>query len=298
MDKLIAMTTFVQIADSGSLTAAAERLGTSLPTVVRALAALEEALGVRLMNRTTRKVTLTDEGRHYLERCRSILADIEDAELALTDRQGEPKGKLVITAPVMFGKLHVRPIVTCFMQEFAQIRVDLLLLDRIVNLIDEGIDVAIRIGHLDDSSMVARQVGLIRQVVCASPALIGKTGVPERPEDLINANCIRVTGLAPGPNWRFQSNGKPKTIPVNDTLVCNQIDAAIDACVEGIGFGVFLSYQVESLVREGKLVCNLTDYEPPPLPVSVIYSRPRLMSTRVRTFVDRVTRDLQRTLKQ
>lgn len=298
MDKLNAMATFVQIADSGSLTAASEMLGTSLPTVVRTLAALENSLGVRLMNRTTRKVTLTDEGRHYLERCRSILSDIEDAELALTDQQGEPKGKLVITAPVMFGRLHVRPIVTRFMKEFAQIRVDLLLLDRIVNLIDEGIDVAIRIGHLDDSSMVARQVGLIRQVVCASPALTRKSGVPQRPEDLINTNCIRVTGLAPGPTWRFQSNGKQKTIPVNDTLVCNQIDAAIDACVEGIGFGVFLSYQVESLVREGKLVYSLIDYEPPPLPVSVIYSRPRLMSTRVRTFVDRVTRDLQRALKQ
>lgn len=298
MDKLNAMTTFVQIADSGSLTAAAEVLGTSPPTVVRTLAALENSLGVRLMNRTTRKVTLTDEGRHYLERCRSILSDVEDAEAALTDRQSEPKGKLTITAPVMFGKLHVRPIVTRFMKAFTQVRVELMLLDRTVNLIDEGIDVAIRIGHLDDSSMVARQVGLIRQVVCASPALISRAGIPERPEDLVTTNCIRVTGLAPGPAWRFQSNGKQMTIPVNDTLVCNQIDAAIDACVDGAGFGVFLSYQVESLVREGKLVYSLIDYAPPPLPVSVIYSRPRLMSTRVRAFVDRVTGDLQQALEQ
>jgi len=297
MDKLNAMTTFVQIADGGSLTAAAEKLGTSLPTVVRTLAALEEALGVRLMNRTTRKVTLTDEGRHYLERCRSILSDIEDAELALIDQQVEPTGKLVITAPVMFGKLHVRPIVTDFMKQYDQIRVDLLLLDRTVNLMEEGIDVAIRMGHLEDSSMVARQVGEIRQVVCASPALIGRTGVLKQPEDLVKQNCIRVTGLASGPIWRFRKNGKLQTIPVNDTLVCNQIDAAIDACVESIGFGVFLSYQVESLVREGKLVYSLTDYEPPPLPVNVIYSRPRFMSTRVRAFVDRVTRDLQQVLK-
>jgi DNA-binding transcriptional LysR family regulator len=207
MDKLNAMATFVQIADSGGLTAAAEVLGTSPPTVVRTLAALENSLGLRLMHRTTRKVTLTDEGRHYLERCRSILSDIEDADAALTDQQSEPKGKLIITAPVLFGKLHVRPIVTRFMNEFARIRVELLLLDRTVNLVDEGIDVAIRIGHLDDSSLVARQVGLIRQVVCASPALISRTGVPERPEDLINTNCIRVTGLAPGPAWRFQTNG-------------------------------------------------------------------------------------------
>jgi len=298
MDKLNAMNTFVQIADGGSLTAAAERLGTSLPTVVRTLAALEEALGVRLMNRTTRKVTLTDEGRNYLERCRSILADIEDAELAVTDRQGEPKGKLVITAPVMFGKLHVGPIVTDFMKQYDKVQVELLLLDRTVNLIDEGIDVAVRIGHLDDSSMVARQVGEIRQVVCASPELIGKTGTLKQPEDLTRQNCIRVTGLTPGPTWRFRKNGKLQHITVNDTLVCNQIDAAIDACVDGIGFGLFLSYQVESLVREGKLVYNLTEYEPAPLPVNVIYSRPRFMSTRVRAFVDRITQDLQQVLKQ
>lgn len=296
MDKLIAMTTFVQIVDAGSLTAAAEVLGTSLPTVVRTLASLEQSLGVRLLNRTTRKITLTDEGRHYLERCRRILSDIEDAEVAITDQQGVPKGKITITAPVMFGKLHVMPIITRFMKQFSQINVELLLVDRVVNIIDEGIDVAIRIGHLGDSSMVARQVGEIRQVVCASPELISNVGRLQRPEDLSNHNCIRVTGLAPGPTWHFQKNRKHLTIPVSDTLVCNQIDAAIGACMEGIGFGVFLSYQVEHLVREGKLAYLLADYEPPPIPVNVVYSRPRLMSTRVRVFVDWITRDLQQTL--
>lgn len=296
MDKLHAMTTFVQIVDSGSLTAAAEVLGTSLPTVVRTLAALEESLSVRLLNRTTRRITLTDEGRHYLERCRRILADIEDAELALTDQQSEPIGKLNITAPVMFGKIHVRPIVTRFMKQFDRINVELLLLDRLVNLIDEGIDVAIRIGHLRDSSMVARQVGQIRQVVCASPELLDKAGELKRPEDLSHNNCVRVTGLAPGPTWHFYENGKQLTVPISDTFLCNQIDAAIDACMEGIGFGVFLSYQVESLVRQGKLVYVLVDYEPPPMPVNVVYSHPRLMSTRVRVFVDWMTRDLQQVL--
>lgn len=296
MDKLNAMTTFVQIVDSGSLTAAAEVLGTSLPTVVRTLAALEESLSVRLLNRTTRKITLTDEGRHYLERCRSILSDVDDAELALTDQKSEPIGKLNITAPVMFGKTHVRPIVTRFMKQFHQINVELLLLDRMVNLIDEGIDVAIRIGHLGDSSLVARQVGQIRQVVCAAPELLDKTGHLKRPQDLSDNDCIRVTGLASGPTWHFDKNGKQQTIPVNDRLVCNQIDAAIDACTDGLGFGVFLSYQVESLVRKGKLAYVLVDYEPPPMPVSVVYAHPRLMSTRVRAFVDWITRDLQQAI--
>ncbi len=297
MDKLNAMATFVQIVNSGSLTAAAEVRGTSLPTVVRTLATLEQLLGVRLLNRTTRKITLTDEGRYYLEQCRRILSDIEDAELALTDQQSEPTGQLNITAPVMFGKIHVRPIVTRFMKQFDRINVALLLLDRTVNLIDEGIDVAIRIGHPGDSSLVARPVGEIRRVVCATPELLDKTGELKRPEDLGNNNCIRVTGLAPGPTWHFSKNGKQLTVPVTDTLVCNQIDAAIDACAEGIGFGVFLSYQVESLVRQGKLAYVLVDYEPPPMPVSVVYSQPRLMSTRVRVFVDLITQDLQQALQ-
>lgn len=150
------------------------------------------------------------------------------------------------------------------MKCFSGIKVGLLLVDCVVNLIEEGIDVAVRIGHLEDSSLIARQVGEIRQVVCASPELISKAGDLKQPGDLSDHNCIRVTGLAPGPVWHSRKKGKHLTIPVADTLVCNQIDAAIDACIEGIGFGVFLSYQVESLVRQGKLAYTLADHEPPP----------------------------------
>lgn len=296
LDKLNAMKTFLRIVDGGSLTAAAEALGTSLPTVVRTLASLEESLGVRLLNRTTRKITLTDEGRYYLERCRRILSDIEDAELAISDQQTEPKGKISITAPVMFGNLHVTPIITRFMKHYRQINVEMVFLDRVVNLLDEGIDVAVRIGHLDYSSMVARQVGEIRQVVCASPELIEQTGSPKQPADLASYNCIRVTALAPGPAWHFHKDGKHLTVPVIDSLVCNQIDAAITACTEGIGFGLFLSYQVEHLVREKKLSYVLTDYEPPPIPVNVVYAHPRQMSNRIRIFVDWITQELKEAL--
>ena len=292
MDKLQSMKTFVQIVDSGSLTAAAEVLGTSLPTVVRALAALEESMNVRLMNRTTRKSTLTDEGHFYLQQCRQILSTIEEAEHALTDRRSEPAGQLTITAPVMFGKMRVTPILTGFMSDYSQINIKLLLLDRVVNMVDEGIDVAIRIGPLDDSSMIARPVGEIRQVLCASPELIQQTSL-KQPEDLAEAGSIRVTSLAPGPTWHFDKNGKQITVPTRDRFVCNLIDAAIDACTQGLGFGKFLSYQVEDQVKQGRLAYALEAYEPPPLPVSVVYPHSRLMPVRVRAFVDRITQELK-----
>ncbi|MDH3640060.1 MAG: LysR substrate-binding domain-containing protein, partial [Gammaproteobacteria bacterium] len=179
MDKLRAMTAFVQIVDRGSLTAAAVVLNKSLPSVVRTLATLEGALGVRLLNRTTRRIALTNEGQHYLARCRRILADIEEAELAVSAEQREPRGNLNITAPVLFGQMHVAPLVTSFLARFNQVHVELLLLDRLVNLVEEGVDVGIRIAHLEDSSMVAIPVGQIRRVVCASPKLLKKTGVPQ-----------------------------------------------------------------------------------------------------------------------
>jgi DNA-binding transcriptional LysR family regulator len=297
MDKLNAMAAFVQIVDCGSLTAAAEVLGTSLPTMVRTLAALEAQLGVRLLNRTTRRITLTDEGRHYLERCRRILADVEEAESELVEQQSEPAGRLCITAPVMFGKLHVAPLVTRFMKRFGRVHVELLLLDRVVNLVDEGVDVAIRLGHLGDSSMIARSVGQIRQVLCASPGFIEAGVGVQRPEDLGDMPCVRASSIAPGPSWHFVANGKSLTVPVRDVLVCNEVEAAIQACAAGLGYGVFLSYQVEALVNRGKLVPLLVDYAPPPLPVHVLYSHARLTSTRVRVFVDWITRDLRKALR-
>ena len=175
MDKLLAMNTFVHIVEKGSLTAAAEALDKSLPSVVRTLAMLEEALDARLLNRSTRRIALTDEGRRYLERCRQILADIDEAEDELSSHQSEPRGHINVTAPVMFGKMHVAPAITAFLQRYERTQVDLQLLDRPVNLIEEGIDVAIRIGHLSESSMIAKPVGEIRRVLCASPDYLENT---------------------------------------------------------------------------------------------------------------------------
>jgi DNA-binding transcriptional LysR family regulator len=297
MDKLHAMATFASIVDRGSLTGAADALNTSLPTVVRTLAALEKALGVRLLNRTTRRIALTEEGRYYLERCRRVLADIEDAEQSLTAQQKEPSGTLSVTASVMFGRMHLAPAVTAFLKQFPGTRVDMLLLDRVVGLVEEGIDVGIRIGTLSDSSLVALPVGQVRRVVCASPALLRRVGAPSHPRDLARLDCIGFTGLAPGPAWQFFDAGRPLTVQAKTVLVCNQAYASMDACAAGLGFGVFLSYMIRPLERVNKLKAVLRDFEPAPLPVNIVYPHARLLSTRVRVFVDWLRKQLPAALE-
>ena len=197
MDKFKAMQTFVRIADEGSLTSAARALGSSLPAVVRSLAAYEGSLGVRLFNRTTRRISLTDEGRQHLENCRQVLAALEESEAALSAGAGEPAGHLTITAPVLFGQMHVAPAVTRFLSQHPKMRCSVVLLDRIVNLLEEGMDLGIRIGALEDSSLVAQPLGQIRRVVVANPAYLRKHGVPRHPRDLLKANCIRMIAGPP-----------------------------------------------------------------------------------------------------
>jgi DNA-binding transcriptional LysR family regulator len=291
------MGTFATIVDRGSLTAAADALNTSLPTVVRTLAALEKELGVRLLNRTTRRIALTEEGRYYLERCRRVLADINDAELGLNAQQKEPSGTVSVTASVMFGRMHLAPVVTAFLKQFPKARVDMLLLDRVVGLVEEGIDVAIRIGTLNDSSLIAIPIGHVRRVVCASPALLGRTGIPAHPKDLAGLDCIGFTGIAPGPTWPFVDSGRSLSVQPKTVLTCNQAYASMDACAAGLGFGVFLSYMIRPLEREKKLEVVLEKFEPPPLPVSIVYPHARLLSTRVRVFLDWLAKELPRAVK-
>lgn len=286
MDKLRAMTTFVTIAERGSLTAAADALGSSLPAVVRLLASLEKELGVRLLNRTTRRTALTEEGRDYLERCRRVFAEIEEAEAVLSARQQHPIGKLAITAPVLFGRLHVAPLVTEFLARNPRVKVELLLLDRVVDLIDEGLDLAIRVGELADSSLVAINCGQTRRVVCASPAYLAQAGIPETPADLRQHRCIQFTGLVRGPDWEFVQRGRPLRVAVDGPLMANQGDVAIDACRQGLGCGIFLHYQVREALATGDLQLLLDDYGSAPVPISVVYPHSRLLSSRVRAFRD------------
>jgi DNA-binding transcriptional LysR family regulator len=286
VDKLAAMRAFVEIVDRGSLTAAGEALDRSLPTMVRTLATLEASLGTVLLRRTTRHMSLTEEGRTYLERCRRILADVEQAEELVGSEGGEPQGPLRVSAPVLFGKMHVAPAVVEFVRHYPKVEVDLLLLDRVVDLVDEGVDAAVRIAHLADSSMIAIPVGSVRRVVCASPKLLKAEGEPKRPEDLANRPCVRFRGLIPGSRWLFQDSGREVAVPVHGGFITNQADAAVEACVAGLGFGLFLSYQVEPAIRTRKLRVVLSDYEPPPVPVNLVYSEARMLSRRLRAFVD------------
>jgi len=295
MDKQHAMTTFVRIVETGSLTRAAEALATSLPSVVRMLAALERELGVRLLNRTTRRIHLTDEGAQYVERCRAILAAVRDAEAALASRQVEPQGRLAVTAPVLFGRRYVAPVVNTFLGRYPAVNAELLLLDRPVGIIEEGLDVGVRIGALVDSSLVAIPVGTLRRVVCASPRYLDDHGVPRTPEDLRDHLCVRFTALTPGHEWRFRIGRRTIALPVAARLVCNQVDAAIAGCVDGVGLSRFLSYQVAAAVAEGKLRYVLEDFEVDPVPVHVIYPHARLPSGTVRTFVDLAVSSLRAT---
>jgi DNA-binding transcriptional LysR family regulator len=288
----------VQIVERGSLSGASDALHTSLSSVVRTLAGLERSLGVRLLNRTTRRIALTEEGHQYLERCRRILAEVQDAEQALSAKQQEPSGALKVTAPVLFAQLHVAPAVSRFLARYRRMRVELILLDRVVNLMEEGIDVAVRIGRLSDSSMVAVPVGEQRRVVVASPALLRAAGKPKHPRDLERLPCVRCTALMPGTTWRFVEHGRPLSVEVGGPLACNQAAACVDACVEGLGFGMFISYHVRRQTAAKQLKEVLSEFEPAPLPVNLVFPHARLLSSRVRAFVDFAAAELRRALAE
>lgn len=292
MDKLRAMQAFIHIADEGSLTAAARVMASSLPAMVRTLAALEAQLGVRLFNRTTRRISLTEEGRRHLDSCRQIIAALDDAEAALSADAAEPAGHLTITAPILFGQMHVAPAVTRFVQQYTQMRCSMVLADRVVNLLEEGIDVGIRISELPDSSLVAQSVGQIRRVVVASPAWLRRHGTPRHPKDLLKVNCVRVTDHAPtwGP---FNDQGRPLRLAVSGNLDFNQNAPAVEACAAGIGVGNFFSYQVAPFLKNRQLRIILEDFEPPPRPISVVYPHARLLPVRTRVFIDWIKKELR-----
>ena len=286
MDKLRAMRVFVAIVDEGSLTAAAGRLDMSLPAVVRLLAALEHDLGVRLLHRTTRRSSPSHEGREYYERCKRVLAEVEQADAAMSARRREPRGRLRVTAPVGYGRLRIAPLVAEYLARYPGVEVDLLLLDRVVDLVEEGMDVAVRIGELPDSSLVARRIGETRRVVCAAPSYLRREGTPRRPRDLAVHRGVQFQGLARGGEWAFgdDERASPRTV-----LRTNQLDVALDACVRGLGCARLLSYQVEALVAKGALVRVLEAHEPPPVPIHLVYLQSRLVSATVAAFVELVS---------
>jgi DNA-binding transcriptional LysR family regulator len=279
------MRVFVAVADAGSLSAAARHLAAPLPTVSRKVMALEEHVGIRLIARTTRRLALTEPGRRYLEACRRVLADLDEAERGLLGEHGAPRGELAVTAPAVFGRVHVLPVVVEFLRSFPQVDVRLLLLDRMVDLIDEGQDVAVRIGVLPDSSLIATRVGAIRRIVCASPAYLEGRGAPRAPEDLAHHDCISFTAVDRPDRWAFPAGRGERRVSIHPRLVVNAAEAAVDAAAAGLGITRVLSYQAARPIADGSLSLLLEDFEPPPMPVSLVHREARLPPAKVRSFV-------------
>lgn len=285
MDKLRHLHCFVAIAERGSLTAAAAALGVSLPTVVRQLATLEAHLGTRLFERTTRRVRLTAEGQAYLVRCRDALALLAEADQGLQDRDSAVRGLLRVTAPVLFGEMHVAGLLARLALQHPELHTELLLVDRYVNLVDEGIDVAVRIGTLADSSLVALPLGEVRTRVVAAPAWLQRHGTPAEPAALRGCECLDYSG-EPAGEWRFQQEGRRLRVPVQGRLRFNHAGAALRACEAGAGIGRFLSYQVHEALAAGRLRVLLPAFELPPEPVQLVLPQTRLLPARTRAFID------------
>jgi DNA-binding transcriptional LysR family regulator len=286
MDRLYTMSIFLAVVDEGGFAPAARKLQISPPVVTRAVTELEENMGVRLLTRTTRVVRVTDVGARYANDCRRILADVAETEKAASGTHSAPRGHLVITASVLFGKTYVTPIVTEYLRRYPETDVECRFLDRIVNMMDEGVDTAIRIGTLPDSSYQAIKVGQVRQVVCASPEYLKARGIPLTPEDLPAHDLIAATGISPSNDWRFERNGRPLTVRVRPRMTSTSNDAAIEAALEGFGLTRIGSYMVARHLAAGQLKTVLTQFEFAPLPINVVHHEGRQSTRKVRAFID------------
>lgn len=286
MDRFHLLNVFVAVAEAESFAGAARRLRLSPPAVTRAVVALEERLGVRLLTRTTRVVRVTEAGARYLEDARRIIMELDEADAAAAGANATPRGHLVVTAPVLFGKLYVMPVVTEYQSAFEQSTVSALFVDRLVNLAEEGIDVGIRIGELPDSSLRAIRVGRVRRVVVGAPAYLQEHGVPETPQALATHRLVVSSGLFPTNDWIFESARGKQTVRVHPRIIANTNDAPLEAAKAGYGLTRLLSYQVAPQLFSGELRAVLTDYEGADLPVHVVHREGRYGSAKVRSFVD------------
>lgn len=286
MDRIEAMTVFVAVADLQGFAPAARKLGLSASAVTRMVAALEERLGARLLQRTTRSVMLTDVGARYLQRARQILADIEEAEGSAQAERARPSGRLVVSAPVGFGRLHVTPLISAYLQRYPDVSGELRLTDRMVGLVEDGIDVAVRIGDLADSSLVARNLGTMSRIVVASPDYLAQRGQPKTPEDIAKHDTIQFGSIASAPEWRFMRDGRDVRITHAPRFTTDVADAAIWHAEHGGGLTRVLAYQAAEGLAAGRLKRVLTKFEPPVVPIHIVYPTSRLLSAKVRVFID------------
>lgn len=292
MDRFQEMRIFMAVADQEGFAAAARRLNISPPSVTRVIAAMEARIGTQLLARTTRSLRLTEAGQRYLEDCRRILGEVAEAEEAAAGSYSVPCGQLTVTASVLFGELFIAPLLAAYLDQFPSVQVNALLVDRVVNMADEGIDVAIRIGHLHETSLEAVKVGEVRQVVCGAPAYFERHGRPALPAELGSANIVMSSASHLLSDWQFVDQGQVLSVRCQPRLVVTANQAAINIAALGWGITRVLSYQVASLVAAGTLERVLRDYEPPALPIQVVYTKSHRIPAKVRTFVDFLTERL------
>ncbi len=283
MDRLESMSVFVAVVTAGSFSAASRKLRMPLPTVSRKVAELESHLNAKLLVRSTRKLALTEAGQAYVEDCKRVLEAVSEAERGASGQYNEPQGELAITAPIVFGRLHVLPVVNEFLRAYERVDARLLLIDRALNLVEDRLDLAVRIGALPDSRLVASKVGQIRRVVCASPRYLEQHDTPKTAQDLLRHQCVTFSGLTDAGSWIFRDQ---ETVRVRSRLITSTAEAAIDATLAGIGLTCTLSYQVADAVKAGRLAVVLKKFEPPPLPVSLIYVHESRITAKLRAFVD------------
>lgn len=296
MDRLEAMAILVAAADTGSLSAASRHLRIPLATVSRRVSDLEEHLNVRLLHRGGRKLVLTDIGRSYVASCRRIVEEIAEAERTASGEYHAPQGELIITAPSVLGRSHLLPIVVEFQRAFPDIRMRMQLTDRYVNLVEEHVDLAVRIGELPDSSTISTRVGAISLVLCASPAYLKKRGTPKRPADLVAHDCVVQSAHATSSDWKFLTGEAVQTIQAPCRLAVNLGEAAVAAAIAGAGIARVLSYLIDDELKARTLVKLLSAYDPPPMPVSLIYPSQRQVPLKLRAFLDFAIPRLRRRL--
>lgn len=286
MDRLHLITVFVAVVDASGFAGAARKLGISAPAVTRAINELEAHLGVRLLTRTTRVVRVTESGARYAEDYRRILAEMNDADDAVRSMQRAPRGNLTLTAPVLFGAKFIMPIVTEYLQRYADVSVSCWFMGRLVNLMEEGVDVAVRIADLPDSSMQAIRVGRIRRVIVATPDYLKRHGIPMAPDDLQAHSIIAVNPSLPTSEWRLVENGEARAVKLRPRMFTNGNESAIAAATSGFGLTRVLSYQVAEQLQDGRLQTVLSEFEPPTLPVHVLHREGRHASAKARAFLD------------
>lgn len=296
MDRFESLTAFTAVADEGGFSAASRRLGIPLATISRRVAELEDHLGARLLSRNTRRVALTEVGQQFLVTCRRVMEELEEGERLASGEHAAPRGELVVSAPVGLGTVYLAPLINAFLAAYPEVDIDLRLTDHVVQLLEDGIDVAIRIAHLPDSTLIAAKLGVIRQVVCASPAFLGQHGTPNTLADVSRFACVSFMALGPSREWTFRTGSGVTRIPIRSRLSVSTAEAAVGAAIAGVGLTRLLCYQAAPPIEAGLLNILLRPFEPEPIPVSLVYPSARLVPHKLKAFIDFITPRMKKKL--